>query len=221
MPQAAADLRDLRQPIFDVKREQYYFTRGKNVTINKFDKTLSQNGQPDEELVTLENAADKPVMWSPQGTYLIVIKPDKVLFLGGESMVPIITLQQAKVTNVKMSPCEKYVLTFSPLADIAFTVWNFKMVEVIRELPIADGENIDTYKWSHDGKYLAKKFKTEIKKEGSEQVKKKMGITVFELPSMQILQNRDGQKKSITIDGIKDWDWCPTRNTLVYSCFFN
>ena len=120
-----------------------------------------------------------------------------------------------------MSPCEKYVLTYSPQADVAFTVWNFQMVEIIRELPIADEETIDTYKWSFDGTFLAKKFKTELKKEGSDEVKVKDGITVFELPSMQILQNKDGQKKSITIAGIKDWAWAPARNALIYSCFFN
>ena len=61
------------------------------------------------------------------------------------------------------------------------------MVEIIRELPIADGENIETYKWSPDGVYLAKKFKTELKKEGTDEVKVKEGISVYELPSMQIL----------------------------------
>ena len=135
-------------------------------------------------------------------------------------MVPIITLPQSKVTHVKMSPCESYVLTYSPLADVAFTVWNFQMVEILRELPIADLENMDTYKWSPDGKFLAKKFKTELKKDGTEDVKVKEGISVYELPSMQILQNKDGQKKSITVAGIKNWEWAPTRNTLIYSCFF-
>lgn len=93
--------------------------------INKFDKQRAQNGQLDENVVSLEGAADKPVQWSPKGTYMITIKADQVVFLGGESMVPIITLPQSKVTHVKMSPCESYVLTFSPLADVAFTVWNF------------------------------------------------------------------------------------------------
>jgi len=106
------------------------------------------------------------------------------VFLGGETMVPIITLPQAKVMDVKMSPDEKYVLTYSPMANVAFTVWNFKMVEIIRELPIADGESISTYKWSHDGKYLAKKFRVDLHKEGTDEVKTKVGITVFELPSM-------------------------------------
>lgn len=61
MPQAAADLRDLRSPIFDVKKENYFYTKGKTVVINKFDKTQAQNGQADEEIVTLEGAAEKPV----------------------------------------------------------------------------------------------------------------------------------------------------------------
>jgi hypothetical protein len=142
------------------------------------------------------------------------------MFLGGESMVPIISLPQSKVTHCKMSPCENYVLTYSPSAEVNFTVWNFQMVEIIRELPVADDENIDTYKWSYDGKFLAKKFRTEIKKDSTD-AKIKEGISVYELPSMQILQNTEGQKKSITIAGIRDWDWAPTRNTLIYSCFFS
>ena len=135
MPKSAANLRDLRAPIFDVKREQYFYNSGKNLIVNKFDKTRAQNDQPDEEVLNYASATDKPVHWSPQGTYLIVIKADKVIFLGGETMEPIITLPQAKVENVKMSPCERYVLTYAPKADIAFAVWNFQMVEIIRELP--------------------------------------------------------------------------------------
>lgn len=118
-----------------------------------------------------------------------------------------------------MSPCENYVLTFSPLADVAFTVWNFQMVEILRELPITSGENIDTFKWSNDGKFLAKQFRTELKKDDSNEVKIKEGISVYELPSMQILQNNEGQKKSITIPDIKEWTWCHSRNTLVYVCY--
>ena len=44
MPEAAADLRDLRAPIFDVKTDQYFYTNGKNVVVNKFDRTRAQNG---------------------------------------------------------------------------------------------------------------------------------------------------------------------------------
>ena len=94
------------------------------------------------------------------------------------------------------------------------------MVSIIRELPISGDEDINTYKWSKDGKYLAKKFRTELRKEGTDEVKIKEGITVHELPSMEILKNAQGQKKSITIPGIREWHWSPKKNILIYSCFF-
>ncbi len=60
-------------------------------------------------------------------------------------MTPIIVLPKHKVVSVKMSPCEKYVLTFSPMADTAFTVWNFQMVEVIREFEAEEGDVAESY----------------------------------------------------------------------------
>lgn len=76
-------------------------------------------------------------------------------------MSSIITLRQHKVVAVNMSPCEKYVMTYSPMGDKAYTVWNFEMTEVIREFDQEMGEDENTFKWSHDGSYLAKKFRTE------------------------------------------------------------
>jgi hypothetical protein len=61
-----------------------------------------------------------------------------------------------------MSPCERYVLTYAPKGDVAYTVWNFQLVETIRDFAAEKGENQDTYKWSFDGNYLAKKFETTI-----------------------------------------------------------
>lgn len=43
---------------------------------------------------------------------------------------------------------------------------------------------------------------------------------MFELPSMQLLSNSEGQKRSITIKGITDWMWVPGKNYLVYTAFF-
>jgi len=50
-----------------------------------------------------------------------------------------------------MSPCEKYVLTWSPRGEVGFTVWNFQMVEIIREFDSERDEDSTTYKWSFDG----------------------------------------------------------------------
>ena len=76
----------------------------------------------------MQKASDKAINWSPQGTYLIVIKPEKVQFLGGHDMIPIITLDISKVDSVSMSPCERYVLCYAPMNDNAFSIWDFKLV---------------------------------------------------------------------------------------------
>lgn len=91
------------------------------------------------------------------------------------------------------------------------------MVEVIREFDSEAGEDHETYKWSFDGSYLAKKFRTEQEKEGKSKIKE--GLSVYTLPSMQLLTNSEGQKKSITIDGVTDWEWFPNRNLIVFSTF--
>lgn len=150
------------------------------------------------------------------GTYLIIVKADRVVFMGGAGqMREIITLNQSKTEKVIMSPCERYVLTYSPGADVCFTVWNFQMAEIIREFDYFQGETENTYKWSFDGEYLAKQFKNEKEKEDGT-VKVKTGISVYKLPIMTLLEDSDGVKKSITVDNIHQWEWVNTRNLLVY-----
>ena len=59
MPQAVADLRDLRAPIFDTKRDQYVYKSGKTIYVNQFDRQKATNKQADESVVVLENVSDK------------------------------------------------------------------------------------------------------------------------------------------------------------------
>ena len=127
----------------------------------------------------------------------MVIKLGMVLFLGGQDMTPIITIQQANVEAVSMSPCERYVLTYAPKSNSAYTVWDFRMVSVLREFDKKPDERADSYKWSHDGNYIAKSFRT--KKESG---KIKEGITVYELPSMDTLKDPSGRATGITVNGI-------------------
>ena len=123
MPQAAAEFKDLRAPIFDIKNEQYFYKAGNQLQVEYF--SAGQNPTKDHTLLSMVKASDKAINWSPLGTYLILIKADKVIFLGGKEMTPIIVLPKHKITHVKMSPCEKYVLTYSPMGDVAYSVWNF------------------------------------------------------------------------------------------------
>mmetsp|Transcript_26179 Transcript_26179/g.18579 ORF Transcript_26179/g.18579 Transcript_26179/m.18579 type:complete len:135 (+) Transcript_26179:997-1401(+) len=55
--------------------------------------------------------------------------------------------------------------------------------------------------------------------DGKGEAKIKTGISVYELPSMQLQANSEGQKKSITIEAIEDFAWAPNKNLLVYTMF--
>jgi len=72
--------------------------------------------------------------------------------------------------------------------------------------------------WSHDGNYLAKKFKQEVTKDDGTS-KLKTGVSVYTLPSMELISTSDGVKKSITVDGIENIMWAPNKNVLVYTAF--
>lgn len=138
-------------------------------------------------------------------------------------MDPIITIPEPKVDSVSMSPCERYVLTYAPMAKNPYIVWDFQLVEQIRDFDQKQGENLHTYQWSFDGNYIAKRFVqdvTKTKDDGTEEVvKQKMGLSVYKLPTMELIQTSDGVKKSITVDGILDWAWSPSRNFIVYTAF--
>jgi len=212
---ASYSLMDLRDPLLDTKREQFLFQIGKEVHI----KWNSINpGEGDQSTIPGTLQSDKNVQWSPKGTYLIIIKHDKVEFHGGKKMSPIITIPEQKVDYVSMSPCERYVLTYAPMAKNPYVIWNFQLVEQIRDFDQKEGEDAHVYMWSQDGNFLAKKFSQEVTKDdGSSKVK--TGISVYTLPSMELIATADGTKKSITIEGIDKLMWAPSRNCLVYTAF--
>lgn len=214
---ASYSLMDLRDPLLDTKREQFLFQIGKEVHLKWHDSAAMAG---DQSVTSTAVNSDKTVNWSPKGTYLIVIKHDKVEFHGGKKMQPIITLPEGKVDLVHMSPCERYVLTYAPMSKTPYVIWNFQLVEQIRDFDQKEGEDGHSYQWSHDGNYLSKKFRTEKPiEDGSSDVKVKTGISVYTLPTMELIQISEGVKKSITVEGVEDVMWAPNRNVLVYSAF--
>ena len=86
------------------------------------------------------------------------------------------------------------------------------MVSEIRSFDSEPGENIGSYKWSFDGQFIAKGFRTE-----KESGKVKEGITVFELPSMEMTKDSSGRKTSVSVAGIGSWGWAPSSNMLVFT----
>jgi len=90
---------------------------------------------PDEErLANIQRFnSDQPFLWSPKGTYMVLIKSDKVEFVGGSTMKPILTINEPKVETVIFSPCERYVMVYLPKNEMPYAVWNFVTHEKIRE----------------------------------------------------------------------------------------
>ena len=36
---------------------------------------------------------------------------------------------------------------------------------------------------------------------------------------MELIENEEKVKKSITVEGLEDFQWCPMKNVIVYSAF--
>lgn len=115
-----------------------------------------------------------------------------------------------------MSPCERYVLTYSPMAEFGFTVWDFKMVTILREFNLEADEEANTWRWSSCGTYIAKQFRQEIEKEDNTK-RIKEGISIYELPSMDLLKTAEGVKKSLSVEELNDWSWVQGKPIIVYT----
>lgn len=170
---------------------------------------------------------DKAFTWSPRGTYLISIKSDKVEFIGGSKMTPILTINETKVESVLFSPCERYILVYQPKNDLSYTIWNFHTGEKLREFEQYANEDGNTYQWSHDGNFIAKMIKKEIVPEPvegeqpreveEEEKKYKTFIAVYELPSMKMISDSDGNRTSIPVDGLQEFHWAPHKSMIIYN----
>lgn len=171
---------------------------------------------------------DKPMTWSPRGTYLILIKSDKVEFLGGKDMQPILAIEEAKVDSVLFSPCERYILLYTPLKDMPYQIWNFTELTLIRDFPEV---NDDKFKWSFSGDYIARRTTKKFKPDGSalkpeeeeeikeEEIKEKTFVTVYEMPDCTLIQDQYGDKTSIYVEGLKDFSWAPHKNVITHASF--
>lgn len=65
---------------------------------------------------------------------------------------------------------------------------------------------------------IAKKTIKVVEQEGQED-QTKTYITTYDLPSMKMSEDMDGNKTSIYIDGLKEFQWAPNKNWIVYTSF--
>lgn len=142
------------------------------------------------------------VRWSPKGTYLATFHSRGIALWGGEKFKQIQRFSHQGVHFIDFSPCEKYLVTFSPSADSkddpkAIIIWDILTGQKKRGFHCENASAWPIFKWSFDGKYFARMSPNTL--------------SVYETPSFGLLD-----KKSLTIEGLKDFAWSPTDPYIVY-----
>ncbi|KDQ52424.1 hypothetical protein JAAARDRAFT_162852 [Jaapia argillacea MUCL 33604] len=201
-------------------RDQYATYRADEVVIH-------WHGRPSQCEVAYERPENpKPwtemyVSWSPQGTYLATLYRQGIRLWGGPSFQTQERFAHPFVLLIDFSPCENYIVTWShePMvvpegapqgpnfispADEGnqLAVWDIKTGNLLRTFPAIPSESDSdpskkkqmqwpALRWSADDKFVGR-------------VTPGQQISVYELPGMG-LQG----KKSIKIDGVVDFEWCP------------
>ncbi|KAG9006810.1 Translation initiation factor 3 subunit b [Tulasnella sp. JGI-2019a] len=194
-------------------RDQFLTYRDQDVAINWHNKNAS------DVQTHRKNWTDLFAAWSPLGTYLASLHRPGVRLWAGGSWNGIARFAHPLVKLLDFSPCENYLVTWSqepisptagPPGPASFTeedegnniaVWDVKTGHLLRTfqaIPELDSEgqakkmSWPLLKWSPDDKYVAR-------------IQPGVQISVYELPGMGLLD-----KKSIKIDGVVEFDWCPS-----------
>lgn len=148
------------------------------------------------------NWTETYVRWSPRGTYLSTLHHQGIALWGGEEFKRLMRFSHPGVQLIDFSPCERYLVTFSPLADNpddpqAIVIWDIRSGTKKRGFLCGDQSQWPVFKWSAEGKYFARLGED--------------SISIYETPSFGLLE-----KKSLKIQGIKDFAWSPTENVIAF-----
>lgn len=144
------------------------------------------------------------VRWSPQGTYLATLHQKGVALWGGSKFDQIMRFSHPGVQLIDFSPCERFLITFSPVPSKSDEPQSIVIFD-IRTGQKKRGFHCEAhaqatwpiFKWSYDGKYFARLSPDTL--------------SVYETDTFRLLEN-----KSLKIDGIRDFSWCPTDNMIAY-----
>ncbi|KAI0686490.1 translation initiation factor eIF-3b [Cytidiella melzeri] len=195
-------------------RDQYATYRGEEVQIH-------WHGKPSQCEIAHERTGwtDLYISWSPLGTYLASLHRQGIRLWGGPSWEAQQRFAHPFVKLIDFSPCENYLVTWSHDPIVVpegaqqgpqffspedegnnIAVWNIKTGNLLRTFPSSPPGSEDgakkqmqwpTLKWSSDDQFVGR-------------VTPDLQISVYELPSMRL-----HDKKSIKIEGVVDFEWCP------------
>jgi len=171
-------------------------------------RTVIYENTPNEPTVVCERNrwTEKYTRWSVRGNYLATVHTKGIALWGGIDFKQSQRFLHNNVCFMDFSPCERYLVTLSmdEQQEASATVKFFDILSGLerRKFIVEKGQvTWPLFKWSHDGKYFAKKTPNSIQ--------------IYETPSFGLLQ-----KKSLQTDHkgdvISDFQWSPSGNLLAY-----
>ncbi|XP_018573654.1 eukaryotic translation initiation factor 3 subunit B [Anoplophora glabripennis] len=165
-----------------------------------------QNTQPDPSLVEdRANWSQTYIKWSPLGTYLSTFHKLGIALWAGPNFSQYKRFAHPGVQFIDFSPCEKYLVTYSPQGDPhnaeqkRIIIWDIRTGLEKRSFNPEGPSAWPIFRWSHDDKYFARIGQNND------------ALQVYETPSFGLLD-----KKSIKVNGIRDFNWSPTDNVVAY-----
>jgi translation initiation factor 3 subunit B len=190
-----------------VARDQFVTLAGTTASI-----FWNARGGAQPELVhNRANWTDSYVQWSSRGSYLATVHGPGIMLWGGSSFSRLGKFPHQNVKLLGFSSTETFMVTWSPVDESCpnepnLLVWDVMAGKLVRGFVAtekeAGGNTAQTATWpmikfSHDDKYAARVH------DGA--------LHIYELPSCTLLE-----KKSIKIEGLKDFSWSPIDYTMVH-----
>lgn len=156
-----------------------------------------------------ERWTESYVKWSPQGSYMTTFHSKGIALWGGPGFQKIARLAHPGVQFIDFSPCEKYIVTFSPNIDPRLAeeiapviIWEARTGVKKRSFSVTGVGSWPIFKWSSDDKFFARM---------AQDSKDEPALSIYETPSFGLLD-----RKSIKVNGMRDFSWSPTENILAY-----
>eukprot|EP00126_Sphaerothecum_destruens_P008932 Sdes_comp20388_c0_seq2m14302 len=174
-------------------RDQFVVRHNFSTSISYFAKN-----EP-EQVHQRDNWTETYASWSPQGSFLATFHKQGIALWGGSSWSKVGRYGHPGAKLIDISPQENYLITWSPEpiqdgdAQVNAIIWDIKTEQKLRSFSSQGNANWPAFRWSCNDKYFARKQPDAD------------AIQVFETPSMKILD-----KKSIKVQGLKDFQWSPT-----------
>uniref|UniRef100_A0A915BDB4 Eukaryotic translation initiation factor 3 subunit B n=1 Tax=Parascaris univalens TaxID=6257 RepID=A0A915BDB4_PARUN len=152
--------------------------------------------------------------WSPFGTFLASVHSMGIALWAGKKFDRFIRMQHENVLMLDFSPCERFIVTYAPpenrwVEDLnSLRIFEVQTGEMRKGFSLLHQQHDNNslpcwpyFQWSSDEKYVAC-----LKPGGN-------GLSIYETEHFTLLD-----KKHVTIDGLRSFQWSPSRPVIAYYC---